>query len=244
MSRGVYRGVYSALPDDPDFQRLSPFARLLLYTCRLCAQAGPGAIFRYYPELLMRQSGLTRHQVTTALLELELETWIVRDADILWVRNGLRHDPFLRLSDPKHRAAVIRAVSALPRHEIVLTFCDYYDLPRPFDDPSMTHPESGPSRALRVPSTEYDRNSTPVHGVVTLPRARSKPQVNRSAHAPTPDPTRSSPDHRPLADLIAGAVEKHNQLADQRVANLKRAEGKLPAEPPISPSPDDPEPPF
>src|SRR5262245_20245605 len=147
MSRGTYRAVYSSLPDDPDFQDLTPFARLVFYTLRLCHQAGPGCIFRYYHEVIARQSGLSIRAVETALAELEKTGWIIRDEPVIWIRNGLRHDPTMRLSDRKHRAGVIRALESLPRRGVVLTFCDYYDLPRPFDGPSMTLPEknvSGP----------------------------------------------------------------------------------------------------
>lgn len=133
MSRGVYRGVYSSLPDDVDFQRLSPEARLVLYTCRLCSQAGPAAIFRYYPEILGRQTGLKPKQIESALTELERETWIVREYPVLWVRNGLRHDPHMRLSNVKHRKSIETSLRSLPRLHIVASFCDYYGLPLPFD---------------------------------------------------------------------------------------------------------------
>lgn len=137
MSRGLYRGVYSSLPDDPDFQRLSPNARLVFYTCRLCAQAGPAAIFRYYPELLIVQTGLKAPQLEAALQELERETWILREGVVLWVRNGLRHDPNVRLANPKHRKGVMRALESLPHLNIVLRFCDYYQIIYPFD--SVSH---------------------------------------------------------------------------------------------------------
>jgi uncharacterized phage protein (TIGR02220 family) len=177
MGRGVYRGIYSALPDDPDFQRLSPVARLTLYTVRLCAQAGPGVIFRYYPELLRRQTGLTGGQLERALAELEQERWIVREGVVLWVRNGLRHDPALRLTDRKHRAAVLRALDSLPRLAIVLTFCDYYGLPRPFEGPSeaLARPIEGVARS-GSPNTE-DRRQTPY----SPPRDPSKALENGTA---------------------------------------------------------------
>jgi hypothetical protein len=132
-SRGVYRSVFSALLDDPDFQRLSPHARLLFYTVRLCKAAGPPAIFRHYPAVLMAQSGLTARELDAALTELESGGWIVMDSSVLWVRNGLRHDPFMALADQKHRRAVERHVAELPHSPIVLSFCDYYKIARPFE---------------------------------------------------------------------------------------------------------------
>lgn len=139
--RGLFRGLFSVIFEDPDYQRLTPHARLVLLTARLCCQAGPAAIFRYYLEVLARQTGLTPKAVEAALQELEREHWIERDGPVMWVRNGLRYDPYLRLSDGKHRKAIERHLEALPRVGMVLRFCDYYEFARPFEDPSKTYPE-------------------------------------------------------------------------------------------------------
>ena len=152
MTHGVHRGVYGALFDDPDFQTLTSDARLVLLTVRLCAQAGPAAIFRYYLELLACQTGMPQERVAAALAELaespsEDHPWIVYDKAIVWVRNGLRHDPTMRLANRKHAEAVRRAVAGLPRHDIVAMFCDYYGLAKPFDSLS----NDSPGLALRIP---------------------------------------------------------------------------------------------
>jgi len=137
--RGVYRGLFAALFDDPDFQRLPSAARLVLLTVRLCHQAGLASIYRYYAEVLARQTGLPLKALEQALRELEEAGWIARDEVVLWVRNGLRYDPHVRLSDPKHRKAVEKTIAALPKRAIVLKFCDYYAITRPFDGPAMGH---------------------------------------------------------------------------------------------------------
>jgi len=144
-SRGVYRGIFSALPDDPDFQTLTPDARLLFYTARICHAAGPACIFRYYPAVLMAQSGLDAPRLEAALEELQEARWIEREGVILWIRNGLRYDPHMRVSDGKHRLSIERAVLALPKLPIVLRFCAYYHLPRPFEDPTQD-PTQDPSK--------------------------------------------------------------------------------------------------
>lgn len=148
-SRGVYRGIFSALPDDPEFQQLPANARLALYTVRICKEAGPAAIFRYYPSMLTAQTGLTPKALEAALKALEAGRWIEREGPILWVRNGLRYDPSFRLSDQKHRKAVLTHVAGLPKLQIVLNFCNYYQLPRPFE---------GPSKTLRTGEGEGDRD--------------------------------------------------------------------------------------
>ncbi len=153
-SRGVNRSLYAGIFDHPEFQALPAQARHVLLTTRLCAQAGPGAIFTCYPEVLARQAGLPPRQIERALTALEAAGWIQREGLIVWVVNGLRYDPSMHLSDPKHQKAVARAVSALPRLSIVLRFCDYYKITRPFDGPSKHE------TTLALPKTEYRRPNT------------------------------------------------------------------------------------
>lgn len=135
-SRGSYRGIYTAMIDDPDYQRLTANDRLVLLTARLCSQASIAAIFRYYPGVLMAQTGLTSAELTKAIAQLHAARWIDHEYPVLWIRNGLRFDPSIRLADEKHRKAVEKQVAGLPRLAVVLRFCDYYDLPRPFEAPS------------------------------------------------------------------------------------------------------------
>ncbi|MBI3030247.1 MAG: hypothetical protein HYY64_12110 [Candidatus Rokubacteria bacterium] len=149
--RGVYRGIFSALLDDPDFQSLSPKARHVFLTLRLCAQAGPACIFRFYAAVLREQTGLETEEIEKALVELQAGRWILREGPVLWLRNALRHDPFVRLADPKHRKAVERWIAGLPKVGLVVSFCDYYQIERPFDDPSET---------LGRPSEEVSHRNT------------------------------------------------------------------------------------
>ena len=172
--RGVYRGIFSALPDDPEFQKLSSNARLVLYTARICKQAGPGVIFRYYPELLSAQTGLSRKALHVALKELKEGGWIALEGVVLWVRNGLRYDPYINLNNQKQRLSVIRALKELPKVDIVIKFCDYYELPYPFDTHSIGSP------GLAPPSTEEDR----------IPKKTEEDRIpNAAAAEPPPWPS-------------------------------------------------------
>lgn len=165
--RGVYRGIYSSLLDDADYQRLSPRARHVLLTARQCAQAGPAAIYRYYLELLAKQAGYSVRVVDRALTELDEGSWTMREGSILWVRNALRYDPSMNLSNPHHRQAVTKWVQALPKLQIVLTFCDYYSLPYPFDSHHIA--TSQPSRSLILNlKPEPDKNCS--EGAVSTER--------------------------------------------------------------------------
>jgi hypothetical protein len=176
--RGVYRGLFSSLLDDPDYQQLTSYARLVLLTLRLCVQAGAAAIFRAYPAVIAEQTGLKLETVNQAMEELASSPsterpWILREGGIVWVRNALRYDPNLRLADPKHRKSVERALSGLPRLGIVAKFCEYYEIASPFEGPGETL--GGRSEDPSPPSTEYR---------IPRPSADSRPSGSPNGHHP------------------------------------------------------------
>jgi hypothetical protein len=131
-SRGTYRGVFSSLVDDPDFQRLTAQARLVLLTLRVSKEHGPGGIFLCYPEVVARQAGIPLAKIEAALEELTTHGWLFREGLLVWVKNALRYDPYIRPNNPKHRKMLATWLASLPRYEIVAKFCAYYHLPLPF----------------------------------------------------------------------------------------------------------------
>ena len=134
--RGRYRGVYSALFDNMEFQSLSAAARQVLVFARLCEDAGPAAIFRFYYELIQAHTGLSAARVRKALAELVATNWIEIEGPVLWIKNGLRYDPSINLTNRKHLKGVLGQIRSLPKLDIVLRFCIYYDLGKPFESPS------------------------------------------------------------------------------------------------------------
>jgi len=206
-SRGVNRSLYSALFDDPDFQALPAAARQTLLTARLCPQAGPGAIFICYPEILARQTGLSLRCIEGALKALEEAGWIQRESLILWVINGLRYDPTLRLADPKHRKAVTRSIASLPRLDIILRFCDYYGIPRPFDAPSET------KAGLALPKTENREPRTQNRE----PRTENREPNTAGAPADTAQPAPALIQFR-IPASVSEALDRAPRLgADRRI---------------------------
>jgi hypothetical protein len=204
MSRGVYRGVRCALFDDPRFQQLSPSARHTLLTARLCLQAGPASIFRYYLDVLAAQTGLPPEKVQAALVELERAGWIELEGPVLWIRNGLRHDPNMRLADRKHRAAVVRAVDGLPRGPIVERFCHYYEIARAFEDPARVgSPRPIPSTDTETDLVEkgLDRLGAAGNGVTSATTSRQTALASSNADEPGPSPEQ-------VAELVRGVVSK------------------------------------
>lgn len=179
--RGLYRGVYSAMLDHPDYQTLSSAARLTLLTLRLCTQNTVASIFRYYPTQLRVQTGQTPKVLEGSLVELETGHWIERDGVVLWIRNGLRYDPYIRLGDPKHRTAVLRAISALPTCGLVSKFCDYYKITRPSEGSSKGHARviDDPSPPSPIPIPSPRRKTTT--GATTMPDDLSITRIGEPA---------------------------------------------------------------
>ena len=152
--RGVHRGVYSSLLDHPDFQALSSSARHVFLTLRISKQAGPAAIFICYRGVVAAQTGLPIPTVERCLGELEQAGWLRTEGRIVWIVNGLRHDPTMRMGNAKHRAAVRRALEELPRLKIVLMYCEYYNL----EWLSIAMPKldrvGPPNTEYRIPNTD------------------------------------------------------------------------------------------
>ncbi len=167
INPGVWRGVHGALLDDPDFQLLSSQARLGLLVCRLCTQNTRASIFRWYADVLVAQTGLRSDELEAVLQELEskpnrAKPWIVRDRQVLWIRNGLRFDPTMTLSNPNHRLAVLRVLASLPSgSQVVRKFRRYYHLADGSHPPShgASHPPGDHPSHQGYTSTSSTPNS-------------------------------------------------------------------------------------
>ena len=211
--RGTYRGIYSSLPDDPDFQLLSPAARHLLLTIRIMREIGPGCIWRWYPEPIAHRTGYSMRRIEMCLRELETAPgvngrparWIVREGPIVWIRNGLRWDPLMKLTNKKHRDGVLSAISSLPRLQIVLDFCNYYKLAKPFD--SLSDGLPGPSD--RDSSSFAKRGTTPTPTPTPTPKSSSNSSSSSVNAWPSVEAfialyNELAPDECPAAKTTAG----------------------------------------
>ena len=120
----------------PDYQGLTPHAKLVLLALTTGSLSNLAGIGFYYPEALARDTGLGLAAVEEAMGELEkrptpARSFVVRDLGVIWVRDQLRLDP-ARESDPeiknqKHRTAIETILAALPRDSVVVKkFRDSY----------------------------------------------------------------------------------------------------------------------
>lgn len=140
-ARGDYRAVYSVLHDSDEFKRLSKDGKLLWYGVKhSCGLAGIDVVF---DEPLAERSGLTMAEIEPARQELIREGWIQVEGRVHWLINGLRFEPNVTLSNPKHRQGILRHLAGLPKLQIANRMASHYGLPIPF--PSLPNGSTNPS---------------------------------------------------------------------------------------------------
>jgi hypothetical protein len=165
--RGEYRSIHTVLIDGPDYQQLSPAARLVFLTLKL--NLGPTGIdvVRALVPTLQEQTGYARDQIVAALSELGSGGWTAIEHNVVWVVRGLEFEPSLSPTNPKHRAGILRHVKGLPRVSLVHAFIEHYA--KWFDAPSelsgvYPKPTDSLSIGYRVPTearkTEDGRRKT------------------------------------------------------------------------------------
>jgi hypothetical protein len=126
--RGEYSAIHTALVDAPDFQALSPDARLAFYTLKMILGPSGIEVVRCFVAQMGQLTGLSEDRLRPALDELVRGNWLAQQGDIVWLRNGLRFNPGCNLANDKHRVGVVRHLEGLPRLQIVNAFCKHYDL--------------------------------------------------------------------------------------------------------------------
>lgn len=130
--RGEYRSIARVLIDGPDFQRLSPEAKLVFLVTKIAI--GPSGI-DVVPALVattVERSGLPVARVEEAIGELVASQWLAIEGNVVWVVGGLRYEPGLTATNQKHRTGLSRHVAGLPRIALVARFVAEH--PEWFDD--------------------------------------------------------------------------------------------------------------
>jgi hypothetical protein len=135
-NRGTYRAIYVSLWDDPEFLKLSPNAKLVFLNLRTGPLTNLACIYRFYKEALHEQTGLPNTVLDTVLDTLCDTGWIQIEENILWVKNAVRYDPNLFFNNPLHIQAIKNILLGLPKLKIVIDFCTYYEIEKPYEIPS------------------------------------------------------------------------------------------------------------
>lgn len=122
--RGEFRGIYTVLPDSPEFQILTPDSRLFIFLLKL--KLGLSGINVFYLDTLAHLSGTGGGRVADGIRDLIAHDWIVVNEPIVWLRNGLRFDPANPLGYRNGCKAVVKHLLTLPKLPIVNDFLAYY----------------------------------------------------------------------------------------------------------------------
>lgn len=184
--RGRYGGIHSAILDDSDYLQLTPRARLVLLTMKI--DLGPGGIDVVEPATFAEKVGETVADVLEAWRELaeSRNRWILFDRlphssrYLVWIRNGLKFEPSLQMTNEMHKKGLLKYLAGLPRLRIVNEFADYYKLEPPFEASSLIDeidPIDTPADASRM-GIEGDSHPVPIP--VPIPE-RSKSSANDRA---------------------------------------------------------------
>ena len=129
--RGEYTAIHTALLDAPDFQELTPSERLMVFTLKLTLGPSGIALMRFAALQLGQLSGLDREETEGVLDGLTTSGWLHHQGDVLWLTNGLKHNPNFTLKNEKHRTSIDRHLNGLPQTAIINAYAEYYGLPSP-----------------------------------------------------------------------------------------------------------------
>ncbi len=131
--RGEYATIHAAIVDDPEFQALTPDARYVWYTLKLLLGASGIDLIRAHIPALGMATGYPIDRLSDSLDGLEKGGWLVRQGDVLWLRNALRFNPQFNIANPKHATHLRNHLEGLPRLKIVADFAAYYGMEAPFE---------------------------------------------------------------------------------------------------------------
>lgn len=126
IGRGNYRAISCVLLNEPEYRKLAPQQKLVLITLRLSLGRAQIGIIDAAEAVLAAKTGIAEADVRGALAALSAGRWICREGNVLWVVNGLKEEPILKVRDRKHRLGVQREVAGLPRLAIVDEFRAFY----------------------------------------------------------------------------------------------------------------------
>ena len=227
-SKGEYRGIYTALVDDPDFQSLSPHAKLVFLFLKL--QLGPSGIGTVYAAAISEQTGIPCKGVADAMRELsegDPDGWIMQERNVVWIRNGLRYDPNISLQNDNHRKSVETHLRSLPKLQIVNEFASYYRLPMPYPSVSHADPYADQGKGEGIKETDRERETTIANpdGLApgaTPPHLSLVPAENCNGKT-QPLPARRDRTSAAIRDQLA---QVHAELAEGSRARLKATQAR------------------
>ena len=123
-----YQTLYQKITSDFDFKKFSSIAQLVFYTLKFCKENNAANIFEFFIETLPKRNNLSLKDNEKGIKELVNSGWIVVEGDIVWIVNGLRHNPSFKTNNDKHRKALSTCLGDMPQCGILKAFIGYYEL--------------------------------------------------------------------------------------------------------------------
>lgn len=129
-SRGEYRCFYLSILDDPEFQAMDGLTFKLLFALKM--SQGPGGIGCPRKSGLTEVLGCSSQELETSLALLEKAKpgerlgWIIRERNVIWLVNGLRHELGLSAKSLHHRSCIEKQLQPLGEKAIAARFRAYY----------------------------------------------------------------------------------------------------------------------
>lgn len=151
--RGSYRSIHTVIIDGPDFQALKPGAKLVWYTLKLTLGASGIDVVPSLVGTLMERTGAELKHVEKGLAQLVAEGWVQVERNVVWMVDGLKHDPHISLDNQNHRIQIARHLNGLPRLAIVDAFRAYYGFATPPVEMPSSPSENGLGDASKMAST-------------------------------------------------------------------------------------------
>lgn len=203
MSKGAYRSSYEALVDDADYQALSPQAQAVFHTLKLKLGQYGIAVF-YLAALEEIHARMSDDEVRAAVRELEMTkpsgaaSWLVRERNVLWLRNGLMFEPYFAPNNEKQQKGATAFALTLPKLKIVHDFAAHYALPMP---------PVGPTEATTMPTrsreTEREPDTQTESGKDSVLTNHPSPHINNSVGKSEDDKS-----NRPPLSVAKGKTDK------------------------------------
>ena len=216
----LYVSLSRKIIRDHEFRALSdPAKHIWFQIAFLVGQYGIDEVPAF--DAVIRQQ-VKYHEPTLAAAFRELEdgNWLIREQDIIWLRNLLRYSPSISLDSENNRKGLERYLHELPRQPIVERFRAYY----------LTPPVQGGSTPLH----KGDTNPLPKGVGDPLPKtavavavAVSNSKSSSTSRAPDPDLQSRSPEGqlrvKPNGAIVPGVPpRKAHDPGVQAAANAER----------------------
>ena len=176
--RGEYRAIHTVLVDSPEFIDLSPAAQLVFFQLKLRLGASGIDVIPAVEHVLAEATGYPTDAIGDAIGDAIANGFLVRERNVLWIRNGLKFEPFRSLENDNHVTSILRHIESLPKLQIVKDFADYYGLELEWHTPSHT-----PSQSDGIPK-HGERKTEDGDGVVVASSSSdlsNSPQTIRRA---------------------------------------------------------------